>query len=68
MFQNGGDGTGFIRQCHNAGSSILEAMKMGNLVVWKTVEKSIAIVKARSNTNKCMNDLLSGTHESYQYS
>ena len=32
---------------------------MGNLVVRKTVEKSIAIVKARSN--KCMNDHFSGT-------
>ena len=31
----------------------------GNLVVRKTVEKSIAVVKTRSN--KCMNDLFSGT-------
>ena len=55
MFQNGGDGTAFLKQCHNAGSSILKALKTGNVVVRKTVEKSIAIVKARSN--KCMNNL-----------
>ena len=34
-------------------------LKMGNLVVRKNVEKSIVVVKARSN--KCMNDLSSGT-------
>ena len=37
----------------------MEALKSGNLVVRKTVEKSIAIVKTRSN--KCVNDLFSGT-------
>ena len=41
--------TGFPRQCHNAESGILEALKTGNLVVRKTVEKRIVIVKARSN-------------------
>ena len=46
---DGGDSTGFFRQCHNAGSSILEPLKSGNLVVRKTVEKSIAVVKTRSN-------------------
>ena len=49
LFQNGGDRTGFSRQCHNAGSSILEPLKSGNLVVRKTIEKSIAVVKTRSN-------------------
>ena len=44
MSQNGGDRTGFLRQCHNGGSSILEPLKSGNLVVRKTVEKSTAVV------------------------
>ena len=59
MFKNWGDRTGFPRQCHTADSSILEELKTKHLVVRKTEEKSIAIVKARSN--KCMNDLFSGT-------
>ena len=59
LFQNGGDRTGFSRQCHDAGCGVLEALKTGNLVVRKTVEKSIAVVKTRSN--ECMNDFFSGT-------
>ena len=60
MFQNGGDRTGFSRQCHNAGSSFfgaVEVSKSGCLEDCRA--KSIAVVKTRSN--KCMNDLLSGT-------
>ena len=59
VFQNGGDRTGFSKQCHNASCGVLEVLKTGNLVVRKTVEKSIATVKMRGNI--CMKDLFSGT-------
>ena len=55
LFHNGGDRTGFSKQCHIAGSSILEALKIRNLFVRKTVVKSVALVKMRSD--RCMNDL-----------
>ena len=61
MFQNGAGRTGFSRQCHDEGCIVFESLKMENtcMVDRKTVEKSVAVVKARSN--KCMNGLLSGT-------
>ncbi len=59
LFQNGGDRTGFFGQCHDAGCGVLEALKTGNLVVKKTIEKSIAVVKSRSK--ECMNYFFSGT-------
>ena len=46
--------TGFPRQCHNVSGGILEALKTGSLVVRKTAEKSIAVVKPRSN--KCIHE------------
>ena len=51
LFQNGGDRTGFSRQCHNASSSILEALNSGDLVVRKTVEKSTTVLTNKRQTH-----------------
>ena len=49
VFQNGGDRTGFSRQCHNASCGVSEVLKTGNLVVKKTVENSVAVVPAKDH-------------------